>query len=81
MKRTGRCLCGIKIAYHYDADNRQLSCAQAALAHPRAKVARRSLRVLLCNAGAVPTPKSYVTGLRQINPSSKVAGVIMGATS
>lgn len=50
--RPGRCLCGLKLALHYAADNRFLPCTEARAQHPRAKVARRSLRAILCNAGA-----------------------------
>jgi len=37
IRRTGRCVCGVKVALHYDvATNRKLTCEQARRAHPRA---------------------------------------------
>lgn len=78
-KRTGRCLCGLKVAYHYSSDNRRLSCPDARAAHPRAKVAARSLRVLLCAAGAVPARTSaIVTGLRR---GALVGAIIPGGAA
>lgn len=52
MKRTGRCICGLKISHHYADNNRFLTCAEARALHPRAKVAQRSMSVLLRCAGA-----------------------------
>lgn len=67
--RSGRCLCGLKLALHYAKDNRFMSCADAQAAHPRAKVARRSLRAILCNAGAQPRAEVMIfTGLQGPGP-------------
>lgn len=73
-KRTGRCICGIKLAYHWSPDNRFLSCPQAQAAHPRAKVTVRSLRMLLCSSGAVAERTSVmVTGIRIGNVVGTIA--------
>jgi len=51
-KRTGRCLCGLKISLHFTDHNYKLSCEAAKLLHPTAKVSSFSLRKALFNAGA-----------------------------
>lgn len=71
-RRSGRCLCGLLLAYHYAKDNRFLPCPEAQAAHPRAKVVKQSLRVLLCNAGASMAPSAMIfTGLHR--------GAVVGA--
>ena len=69
IKRTGRCICGLKLSLHYAKDNRFLTCAEARAAHPRAKVAPLSLRAILCNAGARQDPQVMIfTGLHGLGP-------------
>lgn len=48
--RSGRCLCGIKVCYHFDASNRKRTCAWARLKHPRASVVERPLVDVLSTA-------------------------------
>jgi hypothetical protein len=36
IKRTGRCVCGIKVSHHFDLKNRKMSCDEARRIHPRA---------------------------------------------
>lgn len=37
VARTGACLCGLKVAYHFDSQNRKLSCEETRTKHPRAQ--------------------------------------------
>lgn len=48
--RTGRCLCGLRIAIHFTPDNRKLACAEARAAHRRATVRPTRLSDLLRQA-------------------------------
>lgn len=52
MKRTGRCLCGLKLQHHFDAQNRKLSCEDARKSHPRARSARADLFAQALRMGA-----------------------------
>ena len=53
IKRTGRCLCGLRVALHYDASNRKLSCEQARAEHPHAVEKPASLLAQFARIGAV----------------------------
>jgi hypothetical protein len=48
---TARCLCGLAVVHHYDANNRKLACDEARRRHPRATVRKRALRSLLAMSG------------------------------
>ncbi len=46
--RTDRCLtCGLRTTLHFTADNVKLSCADASIAHPRAKARLKSASELM----------------------------------
>ena len=66
VKRPGRCVCGLKVAYHFDADNRKQNCEEAARRHPRAHK-RGGFRAALFSSGA-----TIFTGLRPTH------GVVIG---
>lgn len=66
-KRTGRCLCGLKVIYHFETgSNRKLTCEEARQRHPRARKATISFRSTLLSAGA------FISGLRPTH------GVVIG---
>lgn len=48
VSKTARCLaCGLRTVHHRGARNETLSCHDARMRHPRAKVVKRSLTTLL----------------------------------
>lgn len=47
MARIGTCVCGLKIAHHFTADNRKLSCEETRKLHPRARRMASSLATRL----------------------------------
>lgn len=72
----GRCLCGLKIAYHFTIGNRKVSCEEARLSHPRAAMKSNSLKRALLAAGAQPAMETSTSA----SPKDKVIGEIGGQT-
>lgn len=71
-RRVGHCVCGLKVAHHFDNKNRKLSCVEARELHPRARRKRVTLAALTVEACFNRTT-NYFTGLRPTH------GVIIGA--
>lgn len=71
-RRVGHCVCGLKVAYHFDNNNRKLSCNEARDAHPRARRKNVTLAALTVEA-CFNRAGSYFTGLRPTH------GVVIGA--
>jgi hypothetical protein len=51
MKRNGRCVCGLRIAHHFNKRNAKLSCADARQLHPRARTTRADIFAQLLRMG------------------------------